>query len=141
MRVNILKITAIAVALSLAGASAFAQSPNGVVANIPFEFMVGDQTIPAGNYLLVSTDFGTTITVQQLDGSTRLTLAAMMGRRAEAPPVPKVLFNRYGQRYFLSQVLSANSETVYKIPRSKAEVKLAQGHAKPAVTAVIAQSH
>ena len=47
MKTNLLQTSLVAV---LAAAAAFAQSPTRLHATIPFDFLVGDKVMPAGDY-------------------------------------------------------------------------------------------
>ena len=139
MKTNLLRLLAFALALAMTSAAAYAQGTNGVVASIPYNFTAADTPMPAGDYRVISVDNGATVTIQQLDGPNRATVSAQLGRGDSVPSVAKLLFHRYGQRYFLSQVLNADSETTFKISRSQAEIELLREHVSPAATEVIAQ--
>lgn len=98
-------VLVVVLAFATAVVSANAQS-NRVVADIPFEFSVGSKTLPAGEYSAKASDTGCTIMVQsadEKDSAIRLT-------NSITPPNSKtharLVFHRYGQRYFLAEVWS-----------------------------------
>ena len=72
-------------------------------ANIPFEFVVGDQSLAAGSYTVRAiTDSGDTLRIRGVEAkasAVRLTTPAK-GKANSA----KLVFHRYGQRYFLAEV-------------------------------------
>ena len=113
MKKNILKGTTmlmllVAVTLATAVVSANAQS-NPIKANIPFEFIVGDKTLPAGAYTVTAADAARdALMIQSADGKN--SALRMSGpteqknkRRAQ------MVFHRYAQNYFLAQVWNGES--------------------------------
>ena len=74
-------------------------------AYIPFEFNVGNKTLPAGDYLVGSVTEGSSMVVlkfQNLDGkdSAMLMMRTVEGKAKESATL---IFNRYGNRYFLAE--------------------------------------
>lgn len=91
----------------------------GVQATVPFSFNVGDRTLPAGTYTI-----------------TQLSSAAIMVRNRDNPSIAtlnlgihnhsasndhKLIFHKYGEQYFLSQVLCGECTVSMDLPRSKRE--------------------
>ena len=114
MEKNILKgftmlMLLVVVTLAAAAVPANAQSPNSVKANIPFEFIVADKTLPAGAYAVTAADAARdALMIQSADGKN--SALRMSGpteqknkRRAQ------MVFHRYGQNYFLAQVWNGES--------------------------------
>src|SRR5258708_3010692 len=87
-------------------------------ANVPFEFVVGDKTLPAGEYAVAAvTNNGETLRIRKTtasDSAIRLTIAAE-GKSEQA----KLVFHRYGERYFLAEVWT--SEGGRSLGQSKQE--------------------
>jgi len=111
-----------AVALMAALVSANAQSSGSVVADIPFEFAVGGKSLRAGEYSVraFTTNGGALLISNQdsNDGAIRLT------ESIEARIVPqqaKLVFHRYGQRNFLSEVWTAGQRTGRQLQKSDEE--------------------
>jgi hypothetical protein len=70
-------------------------------ATIPFDFIVMDQTLPAGVYGLTMVGVGV-LHINRLDGpGGALVVSYAAHSRQDAPN--RILFHRYGNRYFLSQ--------------------------------------
>jgi hypothetical protein len=112
----------IALALATAVASANAQSSKKVVANIPFEFIASGVAMPAGEYSLrvtAASDNG--LLIQSTDtkiSAMRLTFPiAPKNHRSEA----RLVFHRYGQRYFLTEVWTAEDSTGRQLLKSRQE--------------------
>jgi hypothetical protein len=128
---------ALTVALGLATATASnAQSSNRIVADIPFEFTVGDQSLPSGQYAVrAANSQGNALIVQSNDAKS----SAMQLTNSIRPNKPKtqarLVFHRYGERYFLAEVWSGSDSTGRQLMKSRQEraierelaSKLAQG--------------
>ncbi len=90
---------------------------------IPFEFLIEGRTLPAGEYSIEGTNIGTGgMLFRSLDGKVSAIVNAFdtqtylkEGHRAE------VIFNKYGDTYFLSSVWPDGGETGKQLPRSKLE--------------------
>lgn len=78
-------------------------------AKIPFEFVVGDQTMPAGAYTADSmTAAGDVLRIRAIDSNdTVLRLTTPASGSAEHA---KLVFHRYGDRYFLAEVWTTNED-------------------------------
>lgn len=108
--------------------SAYGQSARLILADIPFNFVVKDRAFPAGKYTLEAIQVGATqsLKIQSADGSitamfpTRL--AAATARQAE----PTVVFNRFGDQYFLSRVLGLEENEACTLTTFRAEEALAK---------------
>lgn len=107
-----LSMLTLVVGLALA---AGVQSANGqttshaVTAAIPFDFVVGNKTLPAGSYVVSSvTNDGTGLKVQNRDakpGAFRFTnLIPVKSSKHTA----RMVFHQYGQEYFLAEIWSAD---------------------------------
>src|SRR5205807_2213376 len=71
-------------------------------ANIPFAFTVGDQPLPAGEYT-VSSPVSGLIRVTNNQTHDSATIVSNRGSH-DAGKNSKLLFNRYGNRYFLHRI-------------------------------------
>jgi hypothetical protein len=116
------RITQIAL-LSLAslGASlvARAQQP-ALKVTVPFNFAVGEKLLPAGNYTITSSSPGI-ITVRANDRDYMASIVATHGYN-ESANGSKVVFDVYGDQYFLRHILTPSSHAMnVDIPTSKLE--------------------
>lgn len=95
-------------AMVSAVASANGQTQN-LKADIPFEFVVGDQSLPAGSYTVRAiADASDALRIRGVEAkasAVRLT-TAVQGKASNA----KLVFHRYGQRYFLAEVWSTTND-------------------------------
>lgn len=112
----------VAVSFMTAVTSANGQSPRTVVADVPFNFNVGGKALMAGKYSVKAfTANGDALAISNKQSNRtaiRLTLSIQARR---APEQSKLVFHRYGQRYFLSEVWSAGERTGRQLLKSKEE--------------------
>ena len=111
----------VVVSLATAVVSAKAQSSSKlVVADIPFSFVVAGETMPAGEYR-VTQGLGNGLIIQSADS----THSAMRLTNTIQPESDhnqaKLVFRRYGERYFLSEVWNGFDESGRQLLRSKEE--------------------
>jgi hypothetical protein len=112
-------------ALSFLGVAArvVAQEP-ALRANVPFEFTAGGRLLPADIYYIRSAATGI-IQIQSADRHICVWTATSRDynrpRKAEA----ELVFTKYGDRYFLHEVLSATTASLNaEVPASKLEKEL-----------------
>jgi hypothetical protein len=134
------RITAIALLaianFAMAGTS-FAQSKI-VRVNVPFDFTVGKQLLPAGTYTIKAESSGL-IAIRNHDKPLAvLTIADQDGARS--PKGGKVMFHKYGDQYFLSEILCDWADMDVRVRPSKAEkrVQLQQAMIHPSSEVFIA---
>ena len=94
-----------------------------LIANIPFEFNVGSKTLPAGEYLVLSTSAETSnvvLKIQSQDGkaSAMLQTGTVEGKQRHGA---QLLFNRYGDRYFFAQAWTGVDRTRLEASKSSGE--------------------
>ena len=94
-----------------------------LTASIPFAFSVGKTTLPAGEYIVSVVNPNSDQRILQIksrDGrsSTVLQTTGVNGKTQETG---KLVFHRYGDRYFFAQGWMAADETGLAAPRSGAE--------------------
>jgi len=116
--------------LLLATALAYAQSIN-LKADVPFNFVVTGETLPSGEYTIRSernTDH--TLTITGVGQTSRVLLAYPCltlkgGRRSDQT---KLVFNRYGNHYFLSEIWVEGNREGQKLHKTRREVEMAQNN-------------
>jgi len=125
-------ITMLSFLLVLTAFSVNAQrlSDDSIAVNIPFGFVFGETSLPAGNYTLrriVLPSSYDRVVIQSADdrGDTR-TVMTRPNRTSEVPKQSNLVFNRYGDQYFLSQVWMAGSDTGRDLFQSRNERNLAK---------------
>ena len=73
---------------------------------IPFAFQDGNRTLPAGEYRVERVHSGTELVqrLSQVDGNAVMTIQTMSVESKDGNQNPELVFNRYGQTYFLSRI-------------------------------------
>lgn len=123
------KIFTLATALLLSGlaASISYAEPPVLVTNVPFEFQVGNQTLPPGDYR-VETELTGSARMQllrQVDTNRVVILSTLPVESKAENPDPMLIFHRYGQTYFLAQILSGG-QFGRELPESNREKEMAR---------------
>ena len=95
-------------------------------ANIPFSFIVGKTTLPAGEYLVQAWGFsGNAISIRKLDHTATSMTMSIYCQSPKTPQQSKLVFHRYGDRYFLAQIWTAGSNSGHQFPKSQREAEMA----------------
>ena len=115
-RITAMVLVAIA-NLAMAGTT-FAQS-NGVRATVPFDFTVGDKLLPSGTYTIKQGSSHVIVIRSHDKPISALSIVNQSDDRAANGG--KLLFHKYGDRYFLSEILCDGANLDVQIPFSKAE--------------------
>jgi len=116
---------------SLAIAPANAQS--GLVANVPFNFVVGKITMKAGSYRVQSQ--GGFVSVSG-EGQTSYVLLLPGGDAADRNGNPYLIFTRFGSESFLNKVVFS-SDSTYDLPLTSRQKELANHQASGEQVAVL----
>ena len=129
---TLISIAMLSLLLSLAVSSTHAQSLISVVLTIPFDFKVADKTLPAGDYIVRrSTQYsreGLQI-LRKDSGAGAFVLTTSIQRRAVSEN-SRLIFNRYDDKYFLSQVWTAGNNYGRGMSKSGRERSLEREIAK-----------
>ena len=123
--------------------AAQAQSSTRLVANIPFEFNVGNQKLPAGKYIVGVREFGSRILqISCIDSHDRAVLL-MIPATNNVQDHARLVFNRYGDSYFFAQAWNAGERTGMQAVKSRAERNLVRELAgvKPQTKAIALTTH
>jgi hypothetical protein len=111
--------------LLLAAGSAFAQTID-IRGDIPFSFVANQATLAAGHYELNSlTEDGKMLSLRGPDGKPIGILSTNRMESVNAAENTKLVFNRYGDRYFLSQIWEAGRRSGRQLPMSAREKEVA----------------
>ena len=129
------------VLLLLGALPALGQTGTALEAEVPFAFEMSGVVLPAGSYQLL---LRMPLLVRNIELPE---YGVIVGTRPWSPgaseaPAIQLVFNKYGERYFLSQVWSWNEH--YVLPKSKQERELVTsrvvaGLLKPERVTVLAQ--
>jgi hypothetical protein len=121
---SILSSGLIACALSLGSIAstpfASAQGLNTTAAevNIPFAFQTTTHTLPAGKYRIVQESRNVIWLQGSSTGAFAVTYDAVASK---APTHGSVVFNKYGDKYYLHEIWTAGNTVGLECPKSRAE--------------------
>ena len=122
-------IAAVAVvALLTVGLAGPAQAQSiGLRVYVPFEFRVGETVLPPGTYEVwrSGTD---AISVSDRTGHSAFTLTNNSKNRSGNPEESQLVFNVYGDRYFLGEVRWSGYPTARMLKKSKVELEVAKNY-------------
>lgn len=113
--------------LTVSSVSVFGQSDRQTVVNIPFNFIVGDKSLSAGQYILERNkrDNDTVWVITRKDtGAGRKVFLTISTRSDNPAEDTKLVFHRYENYYFLTSFSVAGSNTGRELQMSDRERNL-----------------
>jgi hypothetical protein len=114
---------------------------NGVKADIPFDFTVGNQVLPAGEYLVTAQGSANqAILIRSTDSKSAAMKTTFSCASANPSKGTKLVFHTLGGRYFLWQVWAQDYSQGRELPKSSAEVEMAKNHQAAGVFILAARS-
>src|SRR5258706_10765584 len=109
----------------LAAVSVFAQGSQKLIVQVPFGFHVGNSMLPAGQYT-VDTDVAQhVLRLRSDDSKSSVMILTNSVQKFNAPDQGKLVFNKYGDEYFLSQVWKPGDNTGSELRKTQREVEVA----------------
>src|SRR4029077_8372230 len=129
-------ITVLGVALAIM--PAHAQSGRRVLADIPFDFSIGNTTLKAGSYTVEQLQSGI-IVFSSDDGNEHQFALTFPGDSDKQSQEPHFVFIRYGSEAFLKRVFLSGSDDCYELPESSRERKLIKDQASDAELSLVIQ--
>jgi hypothetical protein len=116
-------LTTLSFLVMLTATSVHGQSSIGLVANIPFEFVIGNRAFPAGEYSFIYKYTN----VIQIQSQERGESMFFLTRAAKGTETRNELgFNRYGDKYFLSRLRTDGDDAGRAVRMSSSERELVQ---------------
>jgi hypothetical protein len=108
--------------------SVHAQSERSKGTKISFSFIVGQKILPPGEYTIEPNrkDSGNIWLVQSSDGHHSALFATMTVRASETQERGKLVFHKYGNQYFLSQIWRSGENGGRELRMSHEERELAK---------------
>lgn len=116
--------------LVTAGTSANAQTlQQTLTAKIPFDFLVANEKLPAGEYSFRrsrQSDGDQVIQITSPNGETIVSRLTIPVTSLTPNETGLVVFHRYGEEYFLSEIWPANGSTGRALPKTRNEREVAR---------------
>ena len=126
--------------------SIYAQSGMYLKVNIPFQFSVREKVLPAGEYIVRSGAYGVLL-IQSADRHESQFFHTLSTKAGTKRDESSLVFNRYGDQYFLSTIWTAGDDKGYQLRKPKAEKKLiregrlvAKSASEPQLVSIVASS-
>jgi len=119
-----------ALGLLMATASVYAQTIR-VRAEIPFNFVVTGGTLPSAEYTIQSNQSIDHLLTLSSAGQKSIVFLANPCLSLKARKVSgesKLVFRRYGDQYFLSEIWMQGSSVGYQLRKTRRELEMAQNH-------------
>jgi hypothetical protein len=110
------------VAVTMLASTRVARAQEQILVNVPFDFVAGNKTLPAGEYAVKT--IGPTHTLVLIDRNDATASAFLTTNpvvASEPQSESKLVFNRYGDRYFLAQVWTAGYASGRQLMKSDRE--------------------
>jgi len=125
MKKQLIRIAALTLFVTTFAVTLQAQnSSSNQMVTIPFDFFVGADKLPAGAYTLRAEDSRTAMKIQLRDQSSG---RYFLIHPIESPSIQdrsKLVFHKYGNDYFLSQVWTAGRATGEELNKTKSQQRL-----------------
>ena len=121
MRPNHLGILSV-LALAMVFATPAVYAQNRVVANVVFDFHLGQKAMSSGQYEVHSMSQEVAV-LRDMDSNISAFLIKSMHVQGTDNEHARLVFNKYGDQYFLSQIWDG-SETGIELPKSQREKEI-----------------
>jgi hypothetical protein len=115
---------------------ALAQSNAVLKADIPFEFHVGAKTLPAGSYDVRPQFQSNVLFIRNIDTKAGAVILTNGVDAKEIPETGKLVFNRYENAYFLSEVFTPGYAQGRETVKTQAEQEFARDSGAAATVAI-----
>ena len=114
-------------ALTAMATTQVAQAQDRLAVNVPFDFVAGNTQLPAGEYTVqVSAPTHSIILISRKDSTASAFINTNAAVSSQPQSESKLVFNRYGDRYFLSQVWQEGNAEGRQLLKSGREKEMAQ---------------
>ena len=110
----------------LLGMPAYAQTVN-LKADVPFNFIVTGATLPAGEYTIKGLGNGT-MSISSSDMNAHTLVLSNRCESINSATKSKLVFHRYGDRYFLANIWVAGETSGRQLPTSGREREVARDY-------------
>jgi hypothetical protein len=120
---NWLVVVALVVLSGMAAAQLIGSSK--IVAQVPFEFMVANKVVPAGECDVQAFNMdGKILVIRNAEAKVGLVSPSSQSEGKQEASHYALVFKHYGDRYFLSGIKLEGSNITYRLPESKVEAEL-----------------
>jgi hypothetical protein len=108
-------------------------------ADIPFDFVVGEKRFPSGEYHVKSL-YQAATEIRGKDARSTAIILTTGIHAGKISDVGELVFNHYGDYYFLSRILAPSSDTGQQLTKSRLEREVAWRTSTGGITIIAAKS-
>jgi hypothetical protein len=119
-------LIALVFALTMYPNKAQAQIIDQLDVNVPFQFHAGNAKFPAGQYIIRFLDDSdqSYMEISSADGRTSALFEVRSTQANSRPAKSELIFNKYGNRYFLAKLFEEGSESGNEVVASRYEQRV-----------------
>lgn len=130
----------ITICLLFTAATLFAQTESQPLmkVNVPFAFSVDNHTLPAGVYYVRTVTPERSIALVAANGSRSLIINDLPNYTGDPSPNSRLVFQRYGHEYFLTQVWTQGENVARNPLVTKRQAEIALNGVRPVSTVILA---
>ena len=132
------RLLAIAVTMLPLLATAQMGEHSRLIAQVPFEFVAGNRIVPAGQCIVQSAGGGAAVLISQANAKVSLFSMVTPAGSQKGAGIDALVFHKYGNTYFLTELRVSGNRATYELPESKAEAELRAQNAPAQETILLA---
>jgi hypothetical protein len=121
----------------LAAVSVYAQGSQKLTVQVPFGFHADNSVFPSGEYT-VDTVAPSVVRLRSADGKSSAMILTIGVQTLGTPSEGKLVFNRYGDEYFLSQVWKPGNNIGNELRKTRRETEVG-ANARRGIESMIAK--
>jgi hypothetical protein len=124
----LLPLIALVLTSTIYPSKAQAQIVDDIEVNIPFQFHAGSTTLPPGQYRIHTMEDSDlrVLEISSVDGSTSALFQVGDTKPYSTPVKSELVFNKYGNRYFLAKLFEEGSSIGSQVLESRYEKRISQ---------------
>lgn len=119
-------IALLVIVVGLAVGVASAQFPEPLKFRTPFDFVVGDQLAPAGEYIVRVVSGRMLLSFTSTDGKVNAIIPSLPSQKTETETRFRLVFHRYGVHYYISEIWTPGERTGRVMVQHPSELELAK---------------
>ncbi|MBZ5611070.1 MAG: hypothetical protein LAP38_22640 [Acidobacteriia bacterium] len=119
---------------ALAAGASYAEDRPVIQANIPFEFVAGTKTLPAGEYAVKRVNSIPILAIESSNHKSNILGIGTPEMAAQVQPQGRLVFHRYGNTSILVEMWGSRSADGFSLPQTALERKLIAKGAGPGET-------
>jgi hypothetical protein len=108
----------------LVAASMYAQGSQMTV-QVPFAFHVGASMLPSGEYKVDTSVTPSVVSLRSFEAKSSVMIQTNAVQTFATSSQGKLIFHKYGDEYFLSQIWKPGENTGRELPKSQREIEVA----------------